>query len=158
MKLFVRTGIAAACGALIAVSGAIQPGSAQQQQQQPAATTAPQTPVQPGPGMGREMMHGPGMGPGMAQPGTGSNAGQCCSGQQMTHMGEQMRTMGRKMMGGHTTTQEQQQMGRQMMDMGQQMENMGHQMPAEHGAMQMPSQTTAPAAPAAPNQSTAPTR
>ena len=148
MKRIVPTGIAAACAGLIGIAGF--PLSAPAQQQPPAAAgTPPMTPMAPGPGMGREMMHGQGMGPGMAQPGTGSNAvGQCCSGQQMMQMGEQMRTMGQRMTGHHAGAKDEQQMGRQMMDMGQQMENMGHQMMSEHGASQMPPQGAATAAPA----------
>src|SRR5215472_6608133 len=142
MKRIVRTGIAASCAGLIGIAGL--PLSAPAQQQPPAATNTPSmAPMAPAPGMGREMMRGQGMGRGMAQPGTGSNAAdQCCSGQQMMQMGEQMRTMGQRMTGHHATAQDEQQMGRQMMDMGQQMQNMGRQM-SEHGTSQMPSQGAA---------------
>jgi hypothetical protein len=88
MKLIVKAGIAAA---LIAGAGMVQSTSAQQQP--PAATTTPQTtPAPPGRGMGQQMMHG-GVGRGMQQ-GTGSQStGQCCTGQQMMEMGQQMKTM-----------------------------------------------------------------
>src|SRR5437764_9041866 len=129
MKFVVKAGIAAVCAALIAGAGVVQPTSAQQP---PAATTTPHTmPAQPGPGMGRQMMHG-GMGRGMQQ-GTGSGAaGQCCTDQQMMQMGQQMKTIGQQMINRRANMQDEQKIGRQMIDMGQQMENMGHQMTNEH--------------------------
>jgi len=153
MKVIVKAGIAAACGALIGAVGMGQSSWAQQQPpasttapqttQPPAATTTPQTtPMQPGPGMGRQMM-----GRQMMQPGAGSEGTGQGTGQQMMHMGQQMRTMGQKMMGRRANAQEQERMGRQMMDMGQQMQNMGQQMTNEHGNMQTQPQGTAPVAP-----------
>jgi hypothetical protein len=158
MKTVVKAGIAAACGTLIGAVGMVQSTGAQQQPpattttpkttQPPAAsTTPPTTPMQPGPGMGRQMMQGQGMGRRMMQQGTGSEGTGQNSGQQMMHMGQQMRTMGQQMMSGRANVQEQELVGRQMMDMGPQMQNMGQQMVNEHGATQTAPEATTPATP-----------
>lgn len=118
MKIIVKAAIAATCGALIGAVGVVP--STWAQQQPPAATTTPQTtPMQPGPGMGRDMMN----------------------------MGQQMESMGQQMESGHANPQEQMQMGRKMRGMGQQMHGMGQRMMNEHGNMQMPRQGAAPATP-----------